>query len=50
MATSNAESARLADAGGPIHLPTDQGRTSPGPVPLLRREADLPAEPVATRL
>ncbi|MEU0671957.1 family 78 glycoside hydrolase catalytic domain [Streptomyces sp. NPDC006172] len=34
----------------PVHLPSDRGRTSPGPVPLLRREFDLPAEPVSARL
>ncbi|WP_330286116.1 family 78 glycoside hydrolase catalytic domain [Streptomyces sp. NBC_00576] len=34
----------------PVHVPSDRGRTSPGPVPLLRREFDLPAEPVSARL
>jgi hypothetical protein len=34
----------------PVHAPGDRGRTSPGPVPLLRREFDLPAEPVSARL
>ncbi|UUU19419.1 alpha-L-rhamnosidase [Streptomyces sp. DSM 40750] len=34
----------------PVHLPSDRGRTSPGPVPLLRREFSLPAEPVSARL
>ncbi|MGI5423502.1 family 78 glycoside hydrolase catalytic domain [Streptomyces sp. CA-179760] len=34
----------------PVHVPGDRGRTSPGPVPLLRREFDLPAEPVSARL
>jgi alpha-L-rhamnosidase len=36
--------------GRPVHLPSDRGRTLPGPVPLLRREFDLPAEPVSARL
>ncbi|MEU9396982.1 family 78 glycoside hydrolase catalytic domain [Streptomyces sp. NPDC048324] len=47
------EAALLDDAdwtARPIHLPTDRVRTSPGPVPLLRREFDLPAEPVSARL
>lgn len=34
----------------PVHVSSDRGRTSPGPVPLLRREFDLPAEPVSARL
>ncbi|MBD9726341.1 family 78 glycoside hydrolase catalytic domain [Streptomyces caniscabiei] len=34
----------------PVHVPSDRGRTSPGPVPLLRREFALPAEPVSARL
>ncbi|MCD7436654.1 alpha-L-rhamnosidase [Streptomyces lincolnensis] len=34
----------------PVHVPSDRGRSSPGPVPLLRRELDLPAEPVSARL
>ncbi|MGW1030024.1 family 78 glycoside hydrolase catalytic domain [Streptomyces sp. NPDC002577] len=34
----------------PVHVPSDRGRTSPGPVPLLRREFDLPAEAVSARL
>ena len=34
----------------PVHVPSDRGRTTPGPVPLLRREFDLPAEPVSARL
>ncbi|BBC38523.1 hypothetical protein SGFS_098170 [Streptomyces graminofaciens] len=34
----------------PVHLPNDRGRTSPGPVPLLRREFNLPAEPASARL
>ncbi|MEU1183173.1 family 78 glycoside hydrolase catalytic domain [Streptomyces sp. NPDC005820] len=34
----------------PVRLPSDRGRTSPGPVPLLRREFDLPAKPVSARL
>ncbi|MFH8662352.1 family 78 glycoside hydrolase catalytic domain [Streptomyces afghaniensis] len=34
----------------PVHLLTDPGRSSPGPVPLLRREFELPAEPVSARL
>ncbi|MFD5232107.1 family 78 glycoside hydrolase catalytic domain [Streptomyces qaidamensis] len=34
----------------PVHVPGDRGRTSPGPVPLLRREFDLPAEAVSARL
>ncbi|GAB3008684.1 hypothetical protein GCM10023080_088270 [Streptomyces pseudoechinosporeus] len=34
----------------PVHVPSDRGRTSPGPVPLLRREFHLPAEPVSARL
>ncbi|GAB2889093.1 glycoside hydrolase family 78 protein [Streptomyces deserti] len=34
----------------PVHVPSDRGRTSPGPAPLLRREFDLPAEPVSARL
>jgi alpha-L-rhamnosidase len=34
----------------PVHVPSDRGRSSPGPVPLLRREFDLPAEPVSARL
>ncbi|MGY1495773.1 family 78 glycoside hydrolase catalytic domain [Streptomyces sp. QTS52] len=34
----------------PVHVPSDRGHTSPGPVPLLRREFDLPAEPVSARL
>ncbi|MFI2720880.1 family 78 glycoside hydrolase catalytic domain [Streptomyces collinus] len=46
--------AALLDAGDwtarPVHVPSDRGRTSPGPVPLLRREFDLPAEPVSARL
>ncbi|QYX82512.1 alpha-L-rhamnosidase [Streptomyces akebiae] len=37
-------------AARPVHLPDDRGRTSPGPVPLLRREFHLPAEPVSARL
>ncbi|MEV4033659.1 family 78 glycoside hydrolase catalytic domain [Streptomyces umbrinus] len=47
------EAALLDDtdwAGRPVHLPSDRGRTFPGPVPLLRREFDLPAEPVSARL
>ncbi|MFE9029584.1 family 78 glycoside hydrolase catalytic domain [Streptomyces iakyrus] len=46
--------AALLDEGDwtarPVHVPGDRGRTSPGPVPLLRREFDLPAEPVSARL
>ncbi|GAA3829145.1 family 78 glycoside hydrolase catalytic domain [Streptomyces phyllanthi] len=34
----------------PVHVPSDRGRTSPGPVPLLRREFTLPAEPASARL
>ncbi|MFF1301919.1 family 78 glycoside hydrolase catalytic domain [Streptomyces sp. NPDC058307] len=34
----------------PVHVPSDRGRTSPGPVPLLRRDFDLPAEPASARL
>ncbi|MFF4357662.1 family 78 glycoside hydrolase catalytic domain [Streptomyces sp. NPDC001604] len=34
----------------PVHVHSDPGRSSPGPVPLLRREFDLPAEPVSARL
>ncbi|BBC31132.1 Bacterial alpha-L-rhamnosidase [Streptomyces graminofaciens] len=34
----------------PVHVPDDRGRSSPGPVPLLRREFHLPAEPVSARL
>jgi alpha-L-rhamnosidase len=34
----------------PVHVPSDRGRSSPGPVPLLRREFALPAEPVSARL
>ncbi|MBZ3906049.1 alpha-L-rhamnosidase [Streptomyces griseiscabiei] len=47
------EAALLDDvdwAARPVHLPEDRGRTSPGPVPLLRREFHLPAEPVSARL
>ncbi|MER5805417.1 family 78 glycoside hydrolase catalytic domain [Streptomyces mirabilis] len=47
------EAALLDDAqwtARPVHVPTDRGRTFPGPVPLLRREFDLPAEPVSARL
>ncbi|MGW0584618.1 family 78 glycoside hydrolase catalytic domain, partial [Streptomyces sp. NPDC002920] len=47
------EAALLDDvdwAARPVHLPDDRGRTSPGPVPLLRREFHLPAEPVSARL
>ncbi|WP_173877733.1 alpha-L-rhamnosidase C-terminal domain-containing protein [Streptomyces sp. 3214.6] len=33
-----------------VHVPSDRGRSSPGPAPLLRREFDLPAEPVSARL
>ncbi|MFE3857282.1 family 78 glycoside hydrolase catalytic domain [Streptomyces griseorubiginosus] len=47
------EAALLDDAdwtARPVGLPTDRGRTSPGPVPLLRREFDLPAQPVSARL
>ncbi|MFE3036603.1 family 78 glycoside hydrolase catalytic domain [Streptomyces canus] len=46
--------AALLDAGDwtarPVHLPSDRGRSTPGPVPLLRREFELPAEPVSARL
>ncbi|MER6492866.1 family 78 glycoside hydrolase catalytic domain [Streptomyces griseorubiginosus] len=34
----------------PVYLPSDRGRTTPGPAPLLRREFELPAEPVSARL
>lgn len=34
----------------PVQVPGDRGRTSPSPVPLLRREFQLPAEPVSARL
>ncbi|MDX3457906.1 family 78 glycoside hydrolase catalytic domain [Streptomyces sp. ME02-8801-2C] len=47
------EAALLDDADWvalPVHLPSDRGRTSPGPAPLLRREFELPAEPVSARL
>ncbi|WP_405529013.1 glycoside hydrolase family 78 protein [Streptomyces canus] len=47
------EAALLSDldwTARPVHVPSDRGRTSPGPVPLLRREFDLPAEPVSGRL
>ncbi|MDX3726166.1 family 78 glycoside hydrolase catalytic domain [Streptomyces caniscabiei] len=47
------EAALLDDvdwAARPVHVPSDRGRTSPGPVPLLRREFHLPAEPVSARL
>ncbi|GGL04127.1 alpha-L-rhamnosidase [Streptomyces flaveus] len=47
------ETALLDDvdwAARPVHVPSDRGRTSPGPVPLLRREFHLPAEPVSARL
>ncbi|TQE39973.1 alpha-L-rhamnosidase [Streptomyces ipomoeae] len=47
------EAALLAErdwTARPVHLPSDRGRTAPGPVPLLRREFDLPAEPVSARL
>ncbi|WP_327731869.1 glycoside hydrolase family 78 protein [Streptomyces sp. NBC_00487] len=47
------EAALLDDvdwAARPVHLPSDRGRSSPGPVPLLRREFHLPAEPVSARL
>ncbi|MFM9587989.1 family 78 glycoside hydrolase catalytic domain [Streptomyces scabiei] len=37
-------------AARPVHVPSDRGRPSPGPVPLLRREFHLPAEPVSARL
>ncbi|WP_045555530.1 alpha-L-rhamnosidase [Streptomyces sp. FxanaA7] len=51
--TARVEGALLDDvdwAARPVHLPDDRGRTSPGPVPLLRREFHLPAEPVSARL
>ncbi|WP_425247544.1 family 78 glycoside hydrolase catalytic domain [Streptomyces sp. NEAU-NA10] len=34
----------------PVHLPGDRERAAPGPVPLLRREFDLPTKPVSARL
>ncbi|MFE7841979.1 family 78 glycoside hydrolase catalytic domain [Streptomyces sp. NPDC057474] len=51
--SARVEAALLDDvdwAARPVHLPSDRGRTSPGPVPLLRREFHLPAEPVSARL
>ncbi|WP_432194295.1 family 78 glycoside hydrolase catalytic domain [Streptomyces sp. bgisy027] len=50
---SRVEAALLGDrdwTARPVHVPSDRGRTSPGPVPLLRREVELPAEPVSARL
>jgi alpha-L-rhamnosidase len=37
-------------AARPVCVPSDRGRTTLGPVPLLRREFDLPARPVSARL
>ena len=34
----------------PVFLPSDRGRDGVGPAPLLRREFELPAEPVSARL
>ncbi|MCT9137586.1 alpha-L-rhamnosidase [Streptomyces violarus] len=34
----------------PVYVPSDSGRTTSGPVPLVRKEFDLPAEPVSARL
>ena len=47
------EAALLADGdwtARPVFLPSDRGRDGVGPAPLLRREFELPAEPVSARL
>jgi alpha-L-rhamnosidase len=47
------EAALLAETdwtARPVHVPSDRGRTVAGPVPLVRREFELPSAPVSARL